>query len=388
MILFTLAGIALLFALVPALVYLRNTRYFKLPPPDPAHASLSEISVLIPARNEEAAIGAAVEAVLGSHGVRLEVIVLDDHSTDGTAAIVHKLVQQDVRVRLEPSLPLPPGWAGKQHACWQLANHARYPLLAFLDADVRLEPDALARMVAFLHTSKADLVSGFPRQETGTFLERLLIPLIHFVLLGYLPLWRMRAGTAPAYAAGCGQFFLTTREAYVWTGGHSAVKDSFHDGITLPRAYRRAGMMTDVCDATSLATCRMYRSAHEAWNGLAKNAREGLAAPKLIVFTTMMLLCGQVLPVMLLGFAAEMSPAALAITFAAIAASYYPRFDSVWRFHQPWLGAALHPLGTALLLAIQWYATFRAWIGRPVGWKGRPALTRPVLPPPPGPPSP
>ena len=169
-------------------------------------------------------------------------------------------------------------------------------MLTFLDADVRLEPDALARMALFLEQSGAALVSGFPRQETGTLLEKLLIPLINWLLLCFLPLWAMRRFRWSAFGAGCGQWFMTTRAAYEKVGGHAAVKSSLHDGLTLPRAYRRAGFITDICDATDLATCRMYRSARRVWFGLAKNAREGMAATGQIVFWTVVLLCGQVLP--------------------------------------------------------------------------------------------
>src|SRR5204862_2615144 len=145
-------------------------------------------SVLIPARNEELGIAAAIRSVLASQNVELEVIVLDDASTDRTADIVRALATEDPRVRLEPAPPLPSGWCGKQHACFALSKLARYPVLTFLDADVRLTPDALARMAALLDRSGAALVSGFPRQETGTFLEKLVIPLINWLLSCYLPM--------------------------------------------------------------------------------------------------------------------------------------------------------------------------------------------------------
>src|SRR5439155_361198 len=117
---------------------------------------------------------------LASRGVTVDVVVLDDHSEDDTAALVGAIARRDRRVRLLSAPPLPAGWCGKQHACHVLRGAARYDLLAFLDADVRLEPDGLARLAAFLRNSGADLVSGIPRQVTGTLLERLVIPLIHF----------------------------------------------------------------------------------------------------------------------------------------------------------------------------------------------------------------
>jgi glycosyltransferase involved in cell wall biosynthesis len=386
----TLALIALACAALPALLYARNIRHFRPPPATKPSDPLPRISVLIPARNEEPSIRAAVESVLQSEGVELECIVLDDHSEDHTAEVVRAIAATDTRVRLEQSPPLPDGWAGKQHACYTLAHHARHPILTFLDADVRLAPDGLARMAAFLHESKAALVSGFPRQETGTLAEKLVIPLIHFLLLGFLPLARMRSSLQPGLGAGCGQWFMTTRDAYDAVGGHSAVKASFHDGIKLPRAYRAAGLPTDLCDVTRLATCRMYRSATQVWFGLAKNAREGLGDPKLIGFWTLVLLHGQVVPFVLIVWLIVV-PSAFDLHERGIVAFtaglvWAMRFDLAAKFNQSRLGALLHPFGILALLAIQWYATLRAWVGKPVGWKGRPRpATRPGLPP--GPPS-
>jgi len=367
-----LAWLCLASAATPALLYLWNSFLFRpAPPADDGPAPT--LSVLIPARDEEQSITACVESVLASRGVELEVIVLDDHSTDRTAELVRGLSARDPRVRVETAPPLPEGWSGKQHACFTLARLARYDLLAFLDADVRVAPDGLARLAAFQRQSGSQLVSGFPHQETGTVLEKLVIPLIHWVLLGWLPFWGMRRVRWPALSAGCGQLFLTTRSAYEVVGGHSAVKHSLHDGITLPRAYRRAGFRTDVCDATDLATCRMYRSASDVWYGLAKNAREGLAENRQIGFWTMVFFCGQVLPVPLLLY----DPAHTALWASAVALSYLPRLHALWRFRQSLIGALLHPVGILILLAIQWYAVGRAILGKPVGWKGRdhPSLT-------------
>lgn len=407
-----LAVAALVLAGFPALLYLRNRTLFRPPPVPHAAIEFPPISVLIPARNEEASIGAAIESVLTSTGFEaMELIILDDHSTDRTADIVRAIAARDSRVRLESAPPLPEGWCGKQQACFTLAKLARHSYLTFLDADVRLAPDALARMTFFHIGSGAALVSGFPRHETGTLLERLVIPLINWLIVCYLPIGSMRRSRNVGLGAGCGQWFLTTREAYDAVGGHAAVKASLHDGVKLPRAYRAAGFRTDLCDATELATCRMYRSAGQVWNGLAKNAREGLGAPGLIWIWTVLLFGGQVLPFLLLGGAAFYLVAwagferayfpgdetearvrdhwwITGLATVACALAYLPRLASTPRFRSSWFGAILHPVGVAALLGIQWYATARHWLGRPVGWKGRPPpVTRPVPPPPPGPPS-
>jgi hypothetical protein len=365
-----LALVSFVLAGLPALLYLANLLVFRRAPAS-SSGQAPAVSVLIPARNEERSISAAVESALASQGVTIEVLVLDDHSEDTTAGQVAEIAQRDDRVRLLTAPPLPDGWCGKQHACHVLAGAARYPLLAFLDADVRLVPDGLARLAAFQSSSRATLVSGIPHQETGTLLERMVIPLIHFILLGFLPMAWMRRSRHPAFAAGCGQLFLATRQGYDHSGGHAAIRTTLHDGILLPRAFRAAGLKTDLCDATDLARCRMYRSAGELWHGLAKNATEGLASPGMILPATILLLAGQVLPVVLLIAAAWLPPPVLSLLFSAVLLAYLPRLVSAIRFRQSLLGALLHPVGVCVLVAIQWYAFTRSLMRRPASWKGR-----------------
>jgi hypothetical protein len=368
-----LAVVALLCAAGPAILFVTNLKLYR-PPNRVDGRSLPAVSVLIPARNEEAGIAAAVECVLASEDIELEVIVMDDASTDRTAEIVRALALRDSRVRLEKAPPLPAGWNGKQHACWALANVARHDLLCFADADVRLAPVAVARMAAFLLESNSALVSGFPRQVTLTWLEWLLLPLIHFVLLGFLPLGRMRASKDPAFAAGCGQFVIVTRESYFFSGGHSKIRLTMHDGLLLPRLIRAHGYQSDLADITEVATCRMYHSAAEVWQGLAKNATEGLAAPARIVPVTVLLLAGQMLPLLILIALTlqhhVLSIAGVCAVVAAIAA-WLPRAIAVRRFRQPVAGAVLHPVGILVLLGVQWYAFGRKQLGGTVRWKSR-----------------
>ena len=145
-------------------------------------------------------------------GCRARAIVLDDHSTDATRAILAAI--PDSRLRVASAPPLPAGWSGKQHACAELATLARHDLMVFLDADVRLAPDALVRIAHVMATPGIGLASGFPREVTRSWAEHLLLPLIHFLLLGFLPIRLMRHFVAPSLGAGCGQLMAVHREAY------------------------------------------------------------------------------------------------------------------------------------------------------------------------------
>src|SRR3984957_8468272 len=375
-----LIGIAFCCAPIPALLWVWNMLLYREPDAgtcaETGHCVLPDaVSVLIPARNEEQVIAASIASLLDSRGVAMEIIVLDDDSTDRTREIVLGFAARDPRVRLESAPSLPGGWNGKQHACHRLAELARSNILCFLDADVRLAPEALVCMSAFLARTGSDLVSGFPRQETETPLEWLLLPLIQFVLLSYLPLAGMRVLPAPAFAAGCGQFLMVRRDAYRKVGGHAQIRTSMHDGLLLPQLFRRHGLRTDIADLTHLATCRMYHNASEVWHGLAKNATEGMASPARILPFSFLLFCGQVLP-FLLAFRLFIAPAsyslpARSLVFVALAASFLPRLLSVWKYRQSLYSALLHPLGVTVLLLVQWYALLRKIAGQQVIWKER-----------------
>jgi glycosyltransferase involved in cell wall biosynthesis len=372
-----LFAFAILFiALLPVVMFLRNSPLFQ-PPTQQSDLLQSvasqSVSVLIPARNEESSIGPALDAIMRSTHRSLEVLVLDDHSEDGTAQVVHSYAMRDDRIRLIESKVLPEGWNGKQHACWQLAHHARYERLLFLDADVRLTTDAIERCLAEQQLRHAPLISGFPMQETGTIAEKLLIPLMHYVLLGYLPMDQMRSNPGVGLAAGCGQLFLAEREAYMHAGGHQAIQSSRHDGIQLPRAFRKAGFRTDIFDASTIARCRMYTSAQQVCNGLLKNATEGIANPRLIVLFSVLLLGGSVVPglSLALGWWAGLNRTSIAVLALAFGISFVPRAMACWRFHQSWLGAVLHPLGVTCFVAIQWLALARQVVGIRTKWRGR-----------------
>lgn len=371
-----LAIVGLALAALPAAVTLANLRVFR-PAPPRTGGPPPRVSVLVPARNEERAIGRLCRDVLASEGVDLELVVLDDSSDDRTAAIVGDIAAVDPRVRVVVGRPLPAGWCGKQHACWQLAQSARHDTWVFLDVDVSPTPDAIARSVAFLDASGAALASGFPRQATTCMLDWLLLPLIHFILLGYLPIARSRQDGSPGLAAGCGQLFVTRRGEYERAGGHAAIRASLHDGVKLPRAYRHVGLATDIFDASDLASCRMYERNADVWRGLSKNATEGIGAPATIVPFTVLLAGGQILPTVIVawGLATGWQGVprwAIPVACAAAGLAWLPRLLDAVRFRQSLASAAAHPVAVAVFLVIQWIALVRRVLGLKTSWRGRP----------------
>lgn len=333
----------------------------------------TQVSVLIPARNEAARIERLLDSILASADVEFEICVLDDESDDLTADIVTAYSERHANVRLLTGSAKPAGWCGKQYACYQLAQHARFDEFVFLDADVTLQKDALARAVRMRQTTSVDLLSGFPKQRVVTWGEALLIPLIHQVLLCFLPFVLMRFTRMKAAAAGCGQFFITHRNAYFAVGGHSMIRHSLHDGVTLPRAYRAAGFTTNLFNAADIAVCRMYESFDQTWLGLLKNAHEGFAKMPAIIVVTAMMGLAFVYPF----FAAALSMLGLVdanhlpVALCAIGIGYLPRIVACVRFDRAWVAALMNPISIILFLTIQWMAWIKKSRGKVVNWRSR-----------------
>lgn len=349
-----------------AMVVWNGSLLWPLPRPD---TTTRKLSVLIPARNEAANIAALLDTLIAQPKIQAEFIILDDHSTDATAAIVQDYTRRDPRVRLITGQPLPPGWTGKNFACHQLAEAATGDLLLFIDADVRMEPEALCRLVHHMERHPAfAMLSGIPRQITGSLAEKLVTPLIGFLIMAYLPIGFARMMISPAFGAAVGQLVLVRRDAYQRSGGHAAIKATLHDGIKLARLFRQHGYLTDIVALHDIVSCRMYENISGVWHGFAKNAHEGMAQPVPITVWSFLLGVGHVLPWLLLPFA---SGVAFWVLIKAILLSIGSRLLTSLPRRESLLGALLHPLGIMLILAINYWALLAPQTVRQQGWRGR-----------------
>jgi hypothetical protein len=365
--------IVFVLALIPTVLGLINLALYR-PIKKHTEANLPKLSILIPARNEETRIPPVLESVLACTGVEFEVIVADDNSTDRTAEIVNGFAARDNRLRLATTRTLPQGWLGKNNACHFLSTEARNPYAVFLDADVTLEPDALSRIASeFVRRPKLKLLSGFPRQITVSFWEKTLIPLIHTVLLGYLPFPGVKFTNSPMFATACGQLIAVDLTAYREVGGHERIKDCIHDGVMLPRHFRAGGHKTDLMDITDISATRMYDNGPDVFSGLMKNAHEGMATPVGLPVWTTLLTGGHVLPPVVALIAVLMCTTGdtLILALTAAALPWVMRFLMTAIFRQSWFGALMHPFGVAALVVLQWIAFFRWRAGKKVSWKDR-----------------
>lgn len=225
---------------------------------------------------------------------------MDDSSDDGTAAVVQAIAADwaGPPLRLMAASAVPAGWLGKSAACAQLAAAAdpRCDVLVFLDADVRLEPGAVAASVALMRALRLDLVCPYPRQEAVGLVERLAQPLLQWSWLTFLPLRVAERSGLPSLGAANGQLLVVDRAAYRRAGGHEAVRSEVLEDLALLRAIKAVGGHGTVVDGTRLATCRMYSSGLDLRDGYRKSLWSAFGGPLRAAATMAVLIAAYVLP--------------------------------------------------------------------------------------------
>ncbi|MBA3345760.1 MAG: glycosyltransferase [Gemmatimonadales bacterium] len=341
----------------------------------PVHTG-TKVSVIIPARNESATIETVVRSILESTYQPFELLVVDDRSTDDTAALVERLACGEPRLRLIRGEALPQGWYGKPWACLQGYRAATGELLLFTDADTRHRPELLAHAAGALRHEGVDLVTVSPHQRCVTFWERLIMPQI-WLLLGvrYHPRRVNRASRGRDVIAN-GQFILVTREAYESVGTHAAVGHEVVEDLALAQTFLRGGRKMHFAFAERLMETRMYHSLPHLVEGWSKNIYLGgrRSFPDEPILRA---LVPVILAVALLFWLAP--PAVLAITggsgvigHAAAAATVLSAI--FWMLINVGMQIPLayglgYPLGAAMALFIVARSTWRG--SRRVEWRGR-----------------
>ena len=368
--------IAVLFSLLVFLgLLLRNLIDFPCMPENPPNTG-PLVSVMVPARNEALNIERCISSLLRQDYCSFEILVLDDGSTDATPELLDRL-QKDSGERLHVfhGEPLPAGWHGKAWACFQLSRQAKGELLLFTDADTMHEPDALRRSVGAIEGAQADMLSLMPYQELGSFWEKLLVPLIHVILMCYLPLRFVRTSPRPAFSFANGQFICFRRGVYERIDGHAAVKDSIVEDVWLCRAVKKAGGSVVAFNGSDIVTCRMYRNFKEIWEGFSKNLFPaiGYSTPGLLMLVGM-IAAVYVLPYLFLFrslLVGESGVSMFWLPLVHIIIALLCRLIIAKLFRQSLSIAFLHVFSQIVLIGIALNSFFKIKFGRGTLWKGR-----------------
>ncbi|MDP2661222.1 MAG: glycosyltransferase family 2 protein [Dehalococcoidia bacterium] len=333
---------------------------------------------MVPARNEETNITGCLQSVLDQGYQPIQVIVVDDNSTDDTGRILEQLASGPAGVMVVQGKPLPPGWVGKNHAISQGLALATGQWLVFLDADTRLSPDAIGRAVALARQKDLAMVSFLPHHVLGSFWERVVQPVVLGVVLAGAPPSLIEDPRDPT-AGAFGQFILFRRSAYEAIGGHEGVKSEVLEDWRMAQKIKALGLGLAMAEGQDLAQVRMYKSLSGLWEGWSKNTFLGAGKKlSLLLVVLVFVFAIGIWPVGLAFWAALEAvlngPGLLVVTGVAIYQLSLMCFYALRvnrRMGMPATYALGFPLGAAVFMGILLNSAYRVLTGRGVTWKGR-----------------
>ena len=329
----------------------------------------SRVAVLVPMRNEAANVAELVKSITAqSLCSQLGYAALDDHSTDQTLALLQKN-QHASRLEIISGAVLPEGWLGKNFACHQLAaspTAANAEILVFIDADVRLEPHAISAAISLLEKLNWDFISPYPRQITGTLIEKIVQPLLQWSFMSSVPLRLSQRVGLTSMTVANGQFFVVRKSAYEKVGGHAGIKAEVLDDLELARALIRTGARGGVAEGSQIARCRMYENAPSLFAGYQKSLWRAFAHPLGALLANLFLFAVGVLPLIWIALDAshwELYLAAYLLVVASrVITAFKTRSNPFYSF--------LH----CVAILIFNYLVITSWRGKARGqlmWRGR-----------------
>lgn len=356
-----------------------------IPPSSPTPEEVQPlISVIVPARNEARNIRRSIEALAAQSYQNLELIVVDDGSTDATPQILKQL-QEAPKADSSPEITiingaaLPPGWAGKPHALHQGFQASQGEWLCFVDADTFANPDLIASTYQAATNLGADMLTILTDQELGSFWEKVIMPLVFTALSVGFPARRVN-DPQKADAIANGQFILIRRKVYQAVGGHAAVRDQIAEDKALAVLVKGSGFHLVLGDGRELVRTRMYTSLPEIWEGWVKNIYLGMQdRPWLLLLGAITgFVAALVLPlwtILSLAWVAQGGGwiAALVAAESLILWGYllYNRNQVNQAMHISfWYGLTL-PLGALIFTAMMVTSAYNVYSGRGVTWRGR-----------------
>jgi chlorobactene glucosyltransferase len=334
------------------------------------------ISVLIPARDEEAVLERCVTSIAAQHYPgTLEILILDDHSTDKTGSIAERLAAGDDRIQVLKGGDLQPGWKGKPNALRQLAVHAVGDLLLLTDADCIFQQDALEASVLFREQRHADCLSLMPYLECRSFWEHIVVPLQYFLVFITLPIRNVYANKNPAFAAANGAFLLLPRALYDEIGGHEPVKGEMAEDIKFAQHVKRSGYRLVYGDGSRVYSVRMYESLRGIWEGFSKNLFPAMGKNlAILLLWAGFLTTTQILPFAFLGMAVlkqDRSFALFWLPLVHVLTALTIRTALSLRFRQQLWAVVTHPIGWIITIAIGFNSAYLVYSRKGHSWKGR-----------------
>jgi len=330
------------------------------------------VSVLIPARDEEANIEACLASLRSQVYANYEILVLNDNSSDRTMEILNRIAGADKRVRVFDGKPLPEGWYGKPFALHQLTTQARGEILIFTDADTVHGPTSVSWAVTNIKRLKADMISGYVGQVFKSFGEIVTVPLMFFLTGFVIPLSLNRLVKKHWFSAAIGQFIAIRREVFDAIGGCESFRKKTSEDIYMSRYVKSKGYSTRFLNITEHVKCRMYEGYHAAVAGIGKNIFDFLGKNSVLLFFLMIVVFFFLffpLPLLILCLVTS-SPWTLHIFVVVLLYTLTWLFMFLGQRLNWWYGL-LWPLLFLNLIYMAIWSWFRTVSGKGFSWKNR-----------------
>jgi Glycosyltransferases, probably involved in cell wall biogenesis len=354
-------------------ILFKNINNFKLP--REVLVSPPLVSVLIPARNEESNIRRILNSMIKQDYPNLEILVLDDNSTDATVQIVEKIMEKDSRIRLIKGASLPAGWKGKCFACHQLSKIAKGSYFVFTDADTLHYPNSISGSLAALLKNNLDVTSIYPRQIAVTFSERMTVRFINLAILSFMPLILVKHTKGPFFSTAIGQFLLFKREAYEKTGGFESVKDEILEDINISKQVKRCGLKIMVYDGSDSIFCRMFTNLADVVKGFTRFIYAAFDCNFLMEFIAVFFISLMfMVPFILLPlgiFIFDWPAKTISLNIIQIFLIFTIKFILAIRFKERILDVFFTPISVAYIVLAAINSYLQSRFGKGVNWKDR-----------------
>jgi glycosyltransferase involved in cell wall biosynthesis len=331
--------------------------------PDKKPENCPKVSILIPARNEEAVIGKLLSSLQKLEYPDFEVIICNDHSSDNTEEILNWFAGEDERILWFLGEKLHDDWSGKNLACHQLAQKANGKYLIYLDADVELSPDVLAKAVSFFQKKQLALLSVFPQQRMESFAEWLTVPVMNWILQSLLPMILVQKTSYASLSAANGQFMMFDAVNYQINLWHKKVRNQHVEDIRIARMIKAEGFKMAVLLGSNDVFCRMYTRFDEAVAGFSRNMHEYFGGRRMVMMVFWFMVC---FGPFIIFYSLDLKFLSL---FAALVVSNRLLVAIASRQNGLW-SVILHPLQMISFSIVVFYNIYRRF-RKDMEWKGR-----------------
>ena len=329
----------------------------------------SNLSILIPARNEEKNLPRCLNSIIKSETIFSEIIIYNDHSTDGTEEEIIRYEKIDSRIKKAKTKKLKPGWTGKSYACYQLAKEAKSEWILFIDADTTSEGD-LSQLITEAKTLNVTMLSAWPKIIIRSIPEILFMPLLNFIVFTMCPLVLSKKIASSNLGIAHGACILFSKEKYIQLGGHKLVKADLFEDTRLARIWRIKKEKTYCIDGSKIISVRMYDSFSLIWNGFKKNYYPSFSKDlSFHLFQLTFFISYLIIPISLLIFIIYDFYKWISLIFLIL--NFVPRMIINLKFNYGLLSVLLHPFSIFIMLLLGFNSWWSFRYGKGLEWKKR-----------------